>query len=150
MSDADQPTHDIAACTRAWQTLRVAHDRVAQRLGADLERECDLAINEFDVLFYLRSHPDDAVRVTDLLEAVPLSQPALSRLVARLEARNLIARCGATDDRRAIVVHLTDSGAALTDRATAIHAQAVHDALTSKFSDAEQAALLRTLSQIGG
>lgn len=57
MSDQDQ--HDIATCTRAWQMLRMAHDRVAQRLGAELSRECALAINEFDVLLYLRSHANE-------------------------------------------------------------------------------------------
>ncbi len=87
---------DIATCTRAWQMLRTAHDRVVQRLGAALYRECALAINEFDVLLYLRSHARDEVRISALLDAVSLSQPALSRLVARLEERGLLARSGAT------------------------------------------------------
>ena len=138
-----------AACTRAWQTLRMAHDRVAQRLGAELSRECALAINEFDVLLYLRSHANEEVRLGALLEAVSLSQPALSRLVARLEGRGLLARSVATDDGRAIVVRLTDAGTALIDRAAAVHARAVHETLTGKFSAAEQASLLHTLSQVG-
>lgn len=148
MSEMDQ--HDFTACARAWQTLRIAHDRVAERLGAELSHGCGLAINEFDVLLYLRTHPDEAVRVTALLDAVPLSQPALSRLVSRLEARGLVSRADAERDRRATVVHLTDAGIALTDRATEIHARAVHETLTSKFSQVEQSALLRILSQIGG
>ncbi len=65
MSDPGQ--HDVAACARAWQTLRMAHDRVAQRLGAELARECALAINEFDVLLYLRSHAQETVRISALL-----------------------------------------------------------------------------------
>ncbi len=140
--------HDVAACARAWQTLRMAHDRVAQRLGAELARECALAINEFDVLLYLRSHPNEEVRIGALLEAVSLSQPALSRLVARLEERGLLTRSGAEDDKRAIVVCLTEAGTALIDRAIETHARVVHETLTNKFSDAEQAALLDTLSQI--
>ena len=141
--------HDVGACARAWQTLRMAHDRVAQRLGAALSRECALTINEFDVLLYLRSHANEAVRISALGEAVSLSQPALSRLVARLEERGLLARSEAEDDRRAVVVCLTDAGTALIDRAIDVHARAVHETLTSKFSDTEQAALLHTLSQIG-
>ena len=145
----DPDRHDVAACARAWQTLRMAHDRVARRLGAELARECALAINEFDVLLYLRSHPDEVVRIGALLEAVSLSQPALSRLIARLEERGLLTRSGAEDDRRAIVVCLTEAGTALIDRAIDVHARAVHETLASKFSDTEQAALLQTLSQIG-
>lgn len=147
MSDPTQ--HDLATCTRAWQMLRMAHDRVAHRLGAELSRECELAINEFDVLLYLRSHANEEVRISALLDVVSLSQPALSRLVSRLADRDLLARSGAADDGRATVLCLTEAGAALIDRAIAIHARTVHETLTSKFSDREQAALLHTLSQIG-
>jgi DNA-binding MarR family transcriptional regulator len=148
-SDADQDQEAISECARAWQTLRMAHDRVAQRLGAELSGACGLAINEFDVLLYLRSHAHDEVRIGALLEAVPLSQPALSRLVARLEARDLLARREAEDDARAVVVCLTEAGTALIDRALVIHARVVHGALIGKFSEKERAALLQTLSQIG-
>jgi DNA-binding MarR family transcriptional regulator len=146
MSDAEH--HAISECALAWQTLRMAHDRVAQRLGAELSVACGLAINEFDVLLFLRSHAHEQVRIGALLEAVPLSQPALSRLVARLEARGLLARCEAEDDARAVVVCLTEAGTALIDRALVIHARVVHETLTSKFSEAERTGLLRTLSQI--
>src|SRR5215218_3713386 len=96
----------------------------------------------------LRSHAYEAVRIGMLLDAVPLSQPALSRLVARLEARGLLARCEAEHDARAVVVRLSETGTALIDRALAIHAKVVHEALVGKFSEAERAALLRALSQI--
>ncbi len=147
MGDPDR--HDVAACARAWQTLRMAHDRVRQRLSAALAGECALALNEFDVLLYLRLHENETVRISALSDTVPLSQPALSRLVARLEERGLLARSQAADDRRATVVRLTKAGIALIDRAVDVHARAVHETLTSKFSAAEQSALLQTLSQIG-
>jgi len=151
MSDADQHQEQeaISECALAWQTLRMAHDRVAQRLGAELSTACGLAINEFDVLLFLRSHAHQQVRIGTLLEAVPLSQPALSRLVARLEARGLLARREAEDDARAVDVYLTETGTALIDHALAIHARVVHETLLGKFSETERAALLKTLSQIG-
>jgi DNA-binding MarR family transcriptional regulator len=147
MSGPDR--HTVATCARAWQALRLAHDRVAQRLGTELARECALAINEFDVLLYLRTHADGPVRIGALQEAVSLSQPALSRLVARLEARGLLVRSDSEGDRRAVVLCLTDAGTALIDRAGEVLAQAVHETLTGKLSESEQAALLQTLSLIG-
>ena len=146
---SDPARHEISECALAWQTLRMAHDRVAQRLGAELASACGLAINEFDVLLFLHSHSHEQVRIGTLLDAVPLSQPALSRLVARLETRGLLARREAEDDARAVVVCLTDAGTALIGRALVIHARVVHEALTSKFSETERAALLQTLSQVG-
>jgi DNA-binding MarR family transcriptional regulator len=147
MSDAAQ--HEVSECALAWQTLRMAHDRVAQRLGSELSSACGLAINEFDVLLFLRSHAHEPARIGALLEAVSLSQPALSRLVARLEARGLLARREAEDDARAVVVCLTDTGTALIDRALVIHARVVHETLIGKFTETERTALLQTLSQIG-
>ena len=149
MRVTDQRQHDLAQCTRAWLTFRLAHQRVVRRLGTRLADECGLAINEFDVLLFLRSHAHEQVRIGTLLDAVSLSQPALSRLVARLEARGLLARREAEDDARAVVVCLTDTGTALIDRALVIHARVVHEALIGKFSEKERAALLQTLSQIG-
>lgn len=146
---SDPARDEISECALAWQTLRMAHDRVAQRLGAELSAACGLAINEFDVLLFLRSHEHEQIRIGALLDSVPLSQPALSRLVARLEARGLLARSEAGDDARAVVVCLTDLGTALIDRALVIHARVVHETLTSKFSETERAELLRTLSRIG-
>jgi DNA-binding MarR family transcriptional regulator len=58
-------------------------------------------------------------------------------------------RSESAEDGRATVVGLTDQGAALIARATEIHARTVHETLTGKFSDAEQAALMQTLSRIG-
>jgi DNA-binding MarR family transcriptional regulator len=147
MGDADQD--GIAACSLAWQTLRLAHDRVSKRLASELSRTCALAINEFDVLLYLRWHAQEGARISALLEAVPLSQPALSRLVARLEARGLLSRSTVESDGRASVVVLNDAGAELIERAMIIHTQVVHETLTSKFSDTERTALLQTLRQIG-
>ena len=145
----DPTRHEISECALAWQTLRMAHDRVAQRLGSELAAACGLAINEFDVLLFLHSHPHEQVRIGALLEAVPLSQPALSRLVARLEARGLLARRESEGDARAVIVCLTESGTTLIDRALVVHARVVHEALLGKFSETERAALLQTLSQIG-
>jgi DNA-binding MarR family transcriptional regulator len=140
--------HEYAACLRAWRTLRLVYEQIARRLAAALASECALTHNEFDVLHYLRSHPDEEVRLTALLEAAALSQPALSRLVTRLESRGLLARAGVEEDGRVCVVALTDAGAALADRAVAIHARTVHEALTDKLSPADQSALLQTLNRI--
>lgn len=72
-----------------------------------------------------------------------------SRLIARLEARGVLNRRAASDDRRAVTVHLTGSGSGLVDRVVEVHARAVHEAMTSTFAEAEHVALPRTLSQIG-
>lgn len=147
-SSADMSDHDPTACARAWQTLRMAHDRVAERLRLELAGSCELVLNEFDALLFLRVRPQEPVRVGTLRDAVSLSQPALSRLVARLEARGLLTRSEGTEDARSSLIALTPAGIALIDRAVEIHARTVHESLTGKISADEQAELLRVLSRI--
>ena len=148
-SKATISEHDPTACARAWQTLRMAHDRVAERLTAELATSCQLVLSEFDALLYLRTHPEESVRIGALRDAVALSQPAVSRLVARLESRDLVARADDAEDGRSTRIELTAAGRSLIDRAMEIHARTVHDALTGKLSPAEQAALLDVLSRVG-
>jgi len=52
----------------------------------------------------------DERRMQDLAEAVHLSQSALSRVVARLEADGLVVRAMCAEDRRGIFACLTDAG----------------------------------------
>lgn len=108
----DKPSgHDNSACARVWQVLRMAHDRIERRLSAAFA-EIDLTITDFDVLLYLHSHSCEGVRIGSILESVALSQPALSRLIARLVDRGLILRSGSEADGRAIQVSLSDDGRA--------------------------------------
>ena len=145
-----KPKADHAACARAWQGLQVAHDRVARRLTSELGRQCGLTISDFDVLLHLRLHQDEEMRMQDLGGVILLSQPALSRLVARLVGRGLVERSPAADDGRAVLLHLTVAGVELADRAIEVHAQLVEEVLTSRLSEREQDSLVRVLSRIAG
>ena len=147
MREPDSPS--AAVCARAWQSLRQAHDRIARRLEAELARECQLGGNEVAALLYPRTHASETLRIGGLQEAVDLSQPALSRLVARLEGRGLLLRSAAESDHRAVILCLTDAGTALADRAIAIQARIVHEAFASALSEDERAALLRALVRLG-
>jgi hypothetical protein len=92
MRDADQHQEAISECALAWQILRMAHDRVAQRLGAEFSAACGLAINEFDVLLFLRSHAGETVRIGALLEAVPRAQPVGGAIGSARSAGSLRGR----------------------------------------------------------
>ena len=89
---------------RAGQTL-------ARELDADLEREHAIGLREFEVLLFLAVFsPDGRLRMVDLTERAPLSQSRVSRLVAELEARGLVARAPSGDDRRGVDVAITRKG----------------------------------------
>lgn len=127
----------------------MAHEQVAGKLTAELGRHCNLSISEFDVLLHLRLHAAEETRIQDLRSSVALSQPALSRLVARLADRGLLERVPADDDGRAVIVRLTAAGEDIAGRAMQVHAGAVHASLTGRISGRDQEHLLRSLARIG-
>jgi DNA-binding MarR family transcriptional regulator len=79
---------------------------------------------------------------------VHLSQPALSRLVMRLEQQGLIGRADANDDRRAVCISLTDRGTALLERAAPIQRDVVERLLSSRMTESEQAALIAAFQRM--
>jgi DNA-binding MarR family transcriptional regulator len=143
------PLHgDEYACARAWVALTAAHAQVSGLLASALARECGLTINEFEILLRLDQAGDGGVRLTELLTAVPLTQPALSRAVARLAGRGLLARGGAPGDGRGVLIKLTAAGAESLRAAIPVHAQVIGDALLAKVSPREQDLLAEILGRI--
>ena len=147
MSPTALPPQEYA-CARAWVALTAAHARVSNRLAAALTGECGLTINEFEILLRLEHAGDGGVRVRDLLSAVPLTQPALSRAVARLAERGLLARAGAPSDGRGVLISLTLAGAECLHAAIPVHAQVIRAALLDNLSAAEQGVLTEVLGRI--
>jgi DNA-binding MarR family transcriptional regulator len=124
-----------------------AHATMMRRFASDNVWD-GASMREYDVLYTL-SKCESPQRLADLTDHVLLSQPALSRLVDRLEERGLVARCGDPSDGRAIRISLTDAGRETQRSIGRIHAQDVAAAMTTALTEPELAqltALTRKLS----
>jgi DNA-binding MarR family transcriptional regulator len=96
-----------------WRELSARRVRIWNALEQALEQEHGLSCHEFEVMDQLAGCADEAKpRVQDIADVVPITQSALSRLIARLEKRGLIERRLCEVDRRGINVFLTDAGRA--------------------------------------
>jgi DNA-binding MarR family transcriptional regulator len=93
-----------------WRELVDRHARVNCALEHALGQQHGLGVSEFEVLDRLASTEDGSGRITELADSVGLSQSALSRVVARLEADGLVKRSMCEHDRRGIYACLTDAG----------------------------------------
>jgi len=140
------------ACARAWAALTAAHARVASQLTAALQRECGLAITDFEILLRLDAgHGADhgaGQRIGDLTGPIRLSQPALSRAVARLAGRGFLTRSGSPADARCVLVTLTPAGRDVMFTAAGVHASVINEALLGRISPAEQEVLARVLARV--
>jgi DNA-binding MarR family transcriptional regulator len=135
-------------CARAWSALTAAHARVCGRLSDALAAGCGLTINDFEILLRVDHAPGEGLRLGELCSAVPLTQPALSRAVARLAQRGAVARCGVPTDRRGVLITMTPAGRDLLRSAIPVHASVVRDVLLDRLSPAEQDLLTRTLTRV--
>ena len=74
----------------AWRDLLERHARTTSALERRLQHEHGLGVSEYEVLERLATSDKDERRMQELADAVHLSQSALSRVVARLEADGLV------------------------------------------------------------
>jgi DNA-binding MarR family transcriptional regulator len=133
---------------RAWASLAAAHAAMTERLGLALMETTGLSINDFEVLLRLEGVPPPGLRLGDLHDTVPLSQPTLSRMAARLEQRGLLRRAGDPTDRRGVVVTITPAGRRALRRAVAVHERTLRVALLDRLSPAEHEQLADLLDRI--
>ena len=136
------------ACARAWAALTAAHSRVTGQLTGALARACGLSINDFELLLRLDHQPPPGLRLGELNSAVQLSQPSLSRAVARLCDRGWLSRAGTADDRRGVLVTITAAGRDLLHRAVPVHARVVREYLLDPLTPQEQDLLALALDRI--
>ena len=102
-------SQDESRLVEVWRELLDRHARTTSALERSLH-EHGLGVSEYEVLERLATGEKDERRMQDLAEAVHLSQSALSRVVARLEAEGLVMRSMCAEDRRGIFACLTDAG----------------------------------------
>ncbi|MDV3221029.1 MarR family transcriptional regulator [Intrasporangium sp.] len=110
-----KPTDDELAA--AWHDLMGRYQRLTCTLDRELGTAHGLSASEFEVLQQLFLAPDGRLKMASLGERAHLTQSALSRLVTRLEADDLVARTSCRDDRRAVFAQITDAGRARYEEA---------------------------------
>jgi DNA-binding MarR family transcriptional regulator len=124
----------------AWEALFRAQSTIVQELSARDAWE-DLVPREYGVLYALSSAPE-GLRITELGADVLLTQPGMSRLVARLETRGLVQRVPDPEDARAFRIRLTAAGVATQRRIGRAHARHVAEAMTRNLDRGELEQLL--------
>jgi len=121
-------TRDDPVLVGAWRDLLDRHARIHCALSSALEHQHGLGVSEFEVLDRLASGDHDA-RIQELADAVHLSQSALSRVVARLEADGLVVRAMCPEDRRGVYTCLTEAGRARHAEASPTHRAVLRETL---------------------
>jgi DNA-binding MarR family transcriptional regulator len=125
--------------------------RLARELEARLEpvyREHGLEPGWHDVLATLRrTGPPYRLRPSDFTGSLMLTSSGTTKRLDRLERAGLIARAPDPDDRRGVLITLTDDGRALIDRVTEAH-MANEARLLGGLSERDREQLARLLREL--
>jgi len=132
----------------AWRSFLRAHATVLRRLEAELNREQDLALTDYDVLVQLVGAPDRRLRMSELADALLLSRSGATRLVDRLVGEGLVERVVCDTDRRGQWASLTDAGHERLRGATPTHLRGIAEHFLDRLDADDLAALERILGPI--
>ena len=129
-----------------WRNHLVMTARLQQAMSRQLQADCGLSLADYDVLVALDEQP--GCRIAELGERLGWEQSRLSHQLSRMRTRGLVARRGASDDRRAATVDLTDEGRAALTSAAPGHAELVRATVFDGLPAAQLRALDRWTSQV--
>lgn len=132
---------------RGWRTLASLHGLIDTALEKDLTAQVGLSVVEYTLLDALNRQDGWHMRMAQLARATALSPSATTRLVTRLEDRNLLSRVLCADDRRGIYTELTPTGHELYQKAKPIHDATLERVLKQAEEQPELAPLAHILHE---
>ena len=142
------PGLDLAE-QNSWQNYLTATLRVYATLNRRLISAHQLPMADLRMLQALRENPNGRARMGDLAAALQLLPCRLTRQARRLEDQGLVQRCVSPEDRRGVVVIITDAGRLLADRAMTTYAQNVRAIFLDALSRAQIGAMKERCNRIG-
>jgi MarR family 2-MHQ and catechol resistance regulon transcriptional repressor len=117
-------------------------------VGRPLERQCELAGQDFEILIRLARTPGGRLRMSDLAAQTALTPSGLTRAVDRLSDAGLVTRQACPEDRRGAFAALTESGDARMRQALDIHRNQLSELLEGALEPEEELALVATLRKL--
>lgn len=144
MADNAMASH-VALDTVFTDLVRVEtrlYNAVAERVKA----ETDLGAGHFELLRYVRDHPD--ARVADLASAFAIGVGTTSKIVDRMEKQGWLERRPNPANRRSSLLALTPAGESVVSRAEPAWQAAIQEILGAAVTSDQLTALAQALDTL--
>ena len=130
---------------RAWRSLMVMQDGLAQFLERQHRTRSGLSTADFQVLAHLSEVPEGRLRSFELGQLLRWEKSRLSQHLGRMNNRGLVTRERCLTDQRGAVVAITPHGRDVIEAAAPQHVADVRDVLIDHLTPEE----LEMLTTIG-
>jgi DNA-binding MarR family transcriptional regulator len=137
----------------AWRLFLTVHALAYRKIDDGLILQSCVSFDDYDVLLTVHEADGQTLRMSELAEAVLLSNSGMSRRVARLVERQLLHREQCPQDGRVFKVRLSDTGVTALNTAWDTYGRLIGDVFADHLSETEGKMLglvfQRILDQIG-
>ena len=116
-------------------------------LNSELEQAVGIPQRWYDVLVHLEELPE-GIRMNELAERILYSKSGFTRVVDRMEEAGLVRRVRPEDDRRSILIVLTDEGTKKLEEARRHHRDGIDRHFSQHLTDADIKALTRAFEKV--
>ena len=132
---------------RAWRLFFESGLALVDVLDAELEQEAGIPMRWYDILVQLEETPE-GIPMNELAERILYSKSGFTRVVDRMEEAGLVRRVRPKNDRRSVLVVLTEKGNETKEHARRIHRDGIARHFASHLSETDVKALTRALQKI--
>ena len=133
----------------AWRVFFECALALPDILDAELEDAVGLPFRWYDVLVQLEEAGHGAP-MNEVASRILASKSGLTRVIDRMEEAGLVRRERPGDDRRVVLVFITDEGLATLHAARRVHRDGIRRHFTQHLTEAELRTLARTLEKVRG
>lgn len=116
-------------------------------LDMELEQVVRISQRWYDVLVHLEESRE-GIRMNELADRILYSKSGFTRVVDRMEEAGLVRRVRPENDRRSILILLTDKGTEKLDEARRYHRDGIERHFSQHLTDADVRALTRAFEKL--
>ena len=120
---------------QVWRGFLAMVSGLQSAMHRQLQQDCELSLSDYDVLVALSEGGPQ--RIHELGDALAWEQSRTSHQLRRMRGRGLVESHGSSDDRRGVVVDLSDSGRAALEAAAPGHVELVRSLMFDALSAAQ-------------
>jgi len=133
---------------RAWRGFLDMHATVNRALAAQLQRDTDLSLADYGILVTLSEADEGQLRSFAIAEKLQWEASRLSHQLRRMEARGLVERRSCPEDRRGVIIAITEAGRCAITKAAPLHVAEVRRVFIDRLDDAHLDALVDAADRI--
>jgi DNA-binding MarR family transcriptional regulator len=132
----------------AWMNLQQANRVLDAVLDQRIRAAADVSLAEYEALFRLQLASDRSLHMSEIASQLINSPSGMTRIADRLEKDGLITRETPPDNRRVVLVSLTDRGRRVLEKADRAFREALAESFSDHLTESDLAELRRLMRKL--